>query len=186
MILFFSAGSPYARILRILWRERGPAIEEREVPLRDPASPLLAHHPVGRVPALLVDGALISETPLILAHRGWLPDEAAAMARLGRVLGMLDGIAVWNRELRRVPEERSPGVLALEAARADRVLATLDPTPFDPASVEGIALACVLGYAERRHRVWDWRHANPALVPWFEGASARLAFAETLPPVSGI
>lgn len=186
MILFHTPGSPYARLIRMLWRERGPALEEREVPLRDPASPLLAHHPVGRVPALLVEGVLLSETMLILAHRGWLPRDAAAMARLGQVLGMLDGIAVWNRELRRVPEERSPGVLALEATRAGRVLAALDPAAFDPASVEGIALACTLGYGERRHRVWDWRAANPALAPWFEAASARPAFLATLPPVSGI
>jgi glutathione S-transferase len=189
LILFYAPGSPYARILRILrilWRERGPALEEREVPLRDPASPLLAHHPVGRVPALLADGVLLSETLLILAHRGWPPREAAAMARLGQVMGLLDGIAAWNRELRRVPEERGPGVLALEAARADRVLATFDPAGFDPASVEGIALACALGYGERRHRVWDWRAANPALAPWFEAASARPAFLATLPPVSGI
>lgn len=186
MILFYAAGSPYARLVRVLWRERGPAMEEREVPLRDPASPLLAHHPVGRVPALLAGGVLLSETPLILAQLGWLPEEAAGKARLGRVLGMLDGIAVWNRELRRVPEERSPGVLALEAARADRVLATLDPAAFDPFSVEGIALACVLAYGERRHRVWDWRGANPALAPWFDAVSARPAFLDTLPPFSGI
>jgi predicted small integral membrane protein len=133
-----------------------------------------------------VEGRLISETPLILAHRGWLPHEPAAMARLGRVLGMLDGIAVWNRELRRVPQERSPGLLALEAARADRVLASLDPAEFDPVSVEGIALACALGYGERRHRVWDWRAANPALAPWFEAGSVRPAFVDTLPPISGI
>jgi glutathione S-transferase len=175
LTLFHAPGSPYARSLRVLWRERGPALEEREVPLRDSASPLLAHHPVGRVPALLVDGALIGETMLIPAHRGWLPREAAAMARLGRMLGMLDGIAVWNRELRRLPGERSPGVLA-----------TLDPAAFDPASVEGIALACALGYGERRHRVWDWRAANPALAPWFERVSARPAFQATLPPISGI
>lgn len=186
MILFYAAGSPYARLIRILWRERGPAMEEREVPLRDPASPLLAHHPVGRVPALLAGGVLLSETPLILAHMGWLPRETEALARLGRVLGMLDGIAVWNRELRRVPEERSPGVVALEATRADRVLASLDPAAFDPGSVEGIALACALGYGERRHRVWDWRAANPALAPWFAGVGARPAFEQTLPPLSGI
>jgi hypothetical protein len=101
-------------------------------------------------------------------------------------MGMLDGVAVWNRELRRVPAERAPGVIALEAARADRALAALDPGAHDPASVEGAALACLLGYAERRHRVWDWRAANPALPPWFEVAAARPAFQATIPPVSGI
>ncbi|MCU0889471.1 MAG: glutathione S-transferase [Rubritepida sp.] len=186
MILFHTPGSPYARIVRMLWRERGPAMEECQVALRTPDSPLLAHHPVGRVPALRDGAALISETLLILDHCGWLPGDAPARARLGQVMGLLDGIAVWNRELRRVPGERSPGVLALEAARADRALAALDPAAHDPASVEGIALACLLGYGERRHRAWDWRRANPALAPWFEAAAVRPAFQATLPPVSGI
>lgn len=187
MTLFFHPGSPYARILRMLWRERGPALTEQEVTLRDPASALLPHNPVGRVPSLLLaDGTLLSETLLILAHQGWLPRDNAGMARLGRVMGMLDGIAVWNRELRRVPTERAPGVIALEATRADRILASLDPARHDPGSPEGIALAATLGYGERRHTVWNWRAANPSLAPWFEAAAQRPAFQATLPPVSGI
>jgi len=187
VILFVSPGSPYARIARMLWRERGPALEEREVTLRDPASALLPHHPVGRVPALLLaDGTLLSETLLILAHQGWLPRDNAGLARLGRVMGLMDGIAVWNRELRRVPGERAPGVIALETARADRVLARIDPADYGHSSAEGIALASALGYGERRHTVWNWRAANPALLPWFEAAAARPAFQATLPPASGI
>lgn len=187
MTLFFHPGSPYARIIRILWRERGPALAEQEVTLRAPDSALLPHNPVGRVPSLLLaDGTLLSETLLILAHQGWLPRDNAGMARLGRVMGMLDGIAVWNRELRRVENERAPGVIALEAARADRILASLDPAEHDPDSPEGIALASALGYGERRHTVWNWRAANPSLAPWFEAAARRPAFQATLPPVSGI
>jgi glutathione S-transferase len=83
LILFHAAGSPYARLVRILARERGALMEEREVALRTADSPLLAHHPVGRVPALLDGGALIAETLLILDHCGWLPRAAAARARLG-------------------------------------------------------------------------------------------------------
>lgn len=187
MILMFHPASPYARIVRMLARERGPALAEQKVTLRDPASALLAHSPVGRVPSLLLaDGTLLSETLLIMAHQGWLPRDNAGLARLGRVMGMLDGIAVWNRELRRVPGERAPAVIALEAGRADRILATLDPAQHDHSSPEGIALASALGYGERRHTVWNWRAANPLLAPWFEAASARPAFQATMPPVSGI
>ena len=187
MILFFHPGSPYARITRMLWRERGPALTEQEVTLRAADSALLPHNPVGRVPSLLLaDGTVLTETLLIMAHQGWLPRDNAGMARLGRVMGMMDGIAVWNRELRRVPGERAPGVIALEATRADRVLASLDPAQHDHASPEGIALASALGYGERRHTVWNWRAANPALAPWFEAAATRPAFQATMPPVSGI
>ncbi len=187
MILFFHPGSPYARIIRILARERGPALPEQAVTLRDPASALLPLNPVGRVPSLqLPDGTVLTETPLIMAHLGWLPADTSALARLGRVMGLLDGIAVWNRELRRVPQERAPGVIALEETRAARVLASLDPAAHDPGSAEGVALAATLGYGERRHTVWDWRAANPALIPWFAAASARPAFQDTLPPISGI
>ena len=67
-----------------------------------------------------------------------------------------------------------------------RILASLDPAHHDHSSAEGIALASALGYGERRHTVWNWRAANPALAPWFEAAAARPAFQATLPPVSGI
>ena len=59
--------------------------------------------------------------------------EAAAVVSAGHtggsvvaahtLLGMLDGIAVWNRELRRPVHERSPGVIALEETRAARIAA---------------------------------------------------------------
>lgn len=49
-----------------------------------------------------------------------------------------------------------------------------------------LALAAVLGYAERRHTVWAWREGRPCLEEWFAHASRRAAFCEMVPPVSGI
>ena len=125
MILYIAPGSPFARILRILSRERGGPLTEVETPLRDPTAPQLAHNPAGRVPALLDGATLICETPLILARLGWLPVEAAALSRLGQALAFMDGIAVWNRDLRRPEHERSPGFQALERVRANRETARL-------------------------------------------------------------
>ncbi|WPB84014.1 glutathione S-transferase family protein [Sediminicoccus rosea] len=186
MILYFAPGSPFARIIRILARERGLALTEVETPLRDPAAPQLAHNPAGRVPALLDGGTLICETPLILAHLGWLPREPAALSRLGQALALLDGIAVWNRDLRRPPQERSPAFQALERMRAGRILDALDLPAHAPHSVEAVALACGLGYCDRRHTVFAWREGRQALALWYEDMIARPAFAETIPPVSGI
>jgi glutathione S-transferase len=203
MRLFYSSGSPFARMVRVALRETAllPRVTEVEATLRDPASAILPVNPVGRVPTLLLpDGTALTETVLILdfldtlgaAHR-LLPAAGAprwaAVAALGRAIGMMDGIAVWNRELRRPEHERSPGVIAQEIIRANRVADALDAeagqmsrTPDAP----GIALGCLLGYAERRHRIWPWRERRPALAAWFDGLAARPSFAATLPPLSGI
>jgi len=192
MILYYAPGSPYARMVRIAWRERAiPGIEEREATLRDPASVLLRHNPVGRVPTLVLgDGTVLTETLLILAHLDrrhdgarLVPSEAAGLAELGQAMGLLDGIAVWNRELRRPVHERSPGVLALEEARANRVADALDAALPQDATAR-LALACALGYCEWRHAAWRWRESRPALGRWFNSLAATPLFQATLPPIS--
>ncbi len=207
MKLYHTTGSPYARIARMAVLETGldARIAQEETTLRDPASSLLPVNPVGRVPTLVLDdGTVLNETVLILAFLGRLTPERRppllpldgsdgwrAMSALGRVIGMLDGIAVWNRELRRPEHERSPGVIALETERANRVGDVLEHDVaaggrFAEVDAPWIALAAALGYCERRHRIWKWREGRPALAAWLEAASARPSFQATLPPVSGI
>ena len=198
--LFYSAGSPYARICRMALREGGLAerVEEAETTLRDPAAVMLPHNPVGRVPALLLeDATTLTETTLVLSWLDrmgslprMLPEDASGVAAYGRVLGLLDGIAVWNREMRRPEHERSPGVIALEEMRATRLADALERNVaaggYTGLDAGFLALAAVLGYGERRHTVWRWREGRPALSAWFSAAAARPAFQETLPPLSGI
>jgi len=199
MKLYYVPGSPYARMVRVALRETGltATVPEEEVTLRDPASALLPLNPVGRVPTLqLDDGTVLTETLLILPwldrlHAGTrlMPEAPPRLAELGAAIGMLDGIAVWNRELRRPVEERSPGVLALEATRVSRVADRLEQAVarggFGGAlDAAPIALACALGYCERRHTVWRWREGRPALVAWFERIAARPSFQATVPPAT--
>lgn len=203
MRLFYSAGSPYARAARIAVAELGlgDRIAEVETTLRDPASTLLPYNPVGRVPSLvLADGMVLTETTLILAHldriSGQPPllpwDDPAALAAHGQVTGMLDGIGVWNRELRRPEHERSPGVIALETVRANRVADALEAQVtaggYGVAALDAarLVLACALGYCERRHTVWRWREGRPALSAWFDAFARRPSFQATMPPPSGI
>ncbi len=192
MILYYAPGSPYARMVRIAWRERAIAgIEECQAALRDPVSVLLPHNPVGRVPTLVLDdGTVLTETLLILAHLDrlhqgakLLPPDATGLAELGQAMGLMDGIAVWNRELRRPPHERSPGVLALEEIRARRVATALDAALPRNATAQ-LVLACALGYCERRHTTWRWREGRPSLAGWFDRIAATPLFQDTLPPIS--
>jgi glutathione S-transferase len=199
-LLFYSEGSPYARICRMAVREGGlvERVQEVATTLRDPSAPLLPHNPVGRVPALVLeDGTTLTETTLVL---GWLdrlgsqpamlPSDAAGLATYGRVLGLLDGVAVWNRELRRPSYERSPSVIALEVVRADRIADALEHAVAQGAYARidagFLALSAVLGYAERRHTAWRWREGRSSLEQWFVLASQRAAFCATVPPYSGI
>ena len=174
--LFYAAGSPYARMVRVAVAELGlgDRIAEVETTLRDPASTLLPLNPVGRVPTLVLpDGAtVLTETTLILPYLDrvsgrppLLPmgDEGLrVLSDYGRVTGLLDGIAVWNRELRPPEHERSPGVIALEAARADRDAVAMEREAAGgagPAAGPGIVAAridraCAPGYSERRQPAW--------------------------------
>ena len=190
MRLYYSTGSPYARIIRIAWRDRAiPGITEHEATLRDPASPLLPHNPVGRVPTLVLDdGTALTETLLILTHLDRLhtqapliPQTPPDLAELGRALGLMDGIAVWNRELRRPLNERSLTVLALEATRANRVADALEHTP-PTHPTAALALACALDYCDRRHPAWPWRPTRPALAFWQDTRTTTPHFHATQPP----
>jgi glutathione S-transferase len=116
-----------------------------------------------------------------------MPVDPKDIAAYGRVLGLLDGIAVWNRELRRPEDERSPSVLKLEAVRANRIADALERDVVGGAYAKldmgALALLTVLGYTERRHRAWSWRTGHEALEQWFDAHSNRPSFRETIPPV---
>lgn len=199
MRLFQSPGSPYARIARMAVIELG--LEDRvtveEATLRDPASVLLPYNPVGRVPSLLLDdGNTITETTPVLMVLDSLvppgrrllpgPDTPRALAAYGRVLGMIESIAVWNRELRRPVDERSPAVIALETVRTARVADALEhdvaADGFTTMNAALLALISVLGYCERRHTTFAWRAGRPALSALFDAAQARPSVARTVPP----
>lgn len=199
MRLFHAPGSPYARIARmaVIEHELQDRVAVEEATLRDPASVLLPFNPVGRVPALvLADGTTITETTPVLMMLDSLADPARrllpgsdrprALAAYGRVLGMMDGIAVWNRELRRPAHERSPGVIALEALRAVRVADALERDvalgAFAAKDAAWFALVALFGYCEVRHTVFDWRQGRPALAALFDAAQARPSVAATVPP----
>lgn len=199
MRLFHAPGSPYARIARMVVIELDLAdrVSVEEATLRDPASILLPFNPVGRVPALVLgDGTTITETTPVLMMLDSLveparrllpgPDAPRALAAYGRVLGAMDGIAVWNRELRRPEHERSPGVIALEALRAVRIADALERDAaaggFAARDAAWFALVAMLGYCEVRHPSFAWRQGRPVLSALFDAAQSRASVAATVPP----
>jgi glutathione S-transferase len=199
MKLFYASGSPYARIVRVALRELGlePKIEEVEVTLRDPNSSLLPYNPGGKVPTLqLDDGTNLNESLLVLCfldtrHSGrkLLPMDGSdgwkTLSELGRAYAFLDAVTVWNRELRF--GQSTPGVIALEKQRADRVADGLEAALGEgaykgPLNAAQIVLGAALENFTRRHKVWDWRSGRPGLSAFLDDIARRPSFVATIQP----
>ena len=200
MKLYITAGSPYARMVRIVILEKGleSRVEVIAAQTRLADSPYYRINPSGRVPYLVRgDGVGLEESAVICAYLDHLDgrpafdppagDQAWEARRLeGLARSMVDGLAVWGREIVRPPDERSPAVLQHEAQRSRR-MADLWESEIDhplmrgPLSLAQITLACGLGL-EARNPYLRWRPGHPKLCAWFDSIAARPSFAATAPP----
>ena len=203
MKLFVTPNSPYARIARIAAIEAGLAdrVEEIRVVNRSPDSPLLAYSPVCRVPTLVEGALVLGESRAICAYFDEVTGEARCFpgdrtadwqdrALESLVTGFLDGVAVWNRELRRAPAAQSAFLLDVELRRAERCLDHLEALcPAEPAEwpwdFTRIALAATLGILDHSLPDPAWRQGRPRLTDWFATAAARPSMRATAPTQEG-
>lgn len=200
MKLYITPGSPYARMVRILILEK--RLEDRiEILLartRAADSPYYGINPSGRVPYLVgEDGVGLEESGLICDYldrldsrpvldrptgdRAWQARRLEAQAR-----SLLDGLAVWSREILRPASEQSPTVIGHETDRARRLTDVWETEIGDPVmcgalNMPQLTLACALGL-EARIPDFLWRPGHPRLSAWFDAFAARPSFAATAPP----
>lgn len=196
MKLYMSATSPYARIVRVAVAELGLADRVEEVPARtrEADSPYYDINPSGRIPYLITDdGVGLEGSDLILDHLSALsgnPAFARAADWEGRALeeqarSLLDGLAVWVREMRRPEAERSPGILVHEARRARRLVAVWaghreHPMMQGPLNRVQITLIAALEM-DLRIDAFSWRGTHPRLAGWLERVTARPSLEATRP-----
>ena len=202
MKLYITAGSPYARMARMMVIEKGlqSRVGEHLAQTRVADSPYYPISVSGRVPYLICeDGEGLEGSVAICDYLDSLvgaplltrpaPSEALSVTRLdARATSLLDGLAVWFRELVRPADERSPTVIQHEHARAERLLSWWETQighrwmhgPFNHAQ---LTLGCALAFA-LKIRGFEWRPDRPALAAWFEAFSRRPSFAATEPPAS--
>lgn len=200
MKLYITPGSPYARIARIVVLEKGleSRVEIIAAQTRLADSPYYKINPSGRVPYLIRDdGVGLEESAVICAYLDHLDGkpvfnlpvgeqawEARRLEALAR--SMLDGLAVWGRELARPQTERSPTILRHEADRSRRMAdlweAEIDhPLMHGTLNLAQITLACALGF-EAAIADLHWRPDHPKLCAWFGHIAARRSIAATAPP----
>ena len=200
MKLYITPGSPYARIARIVILEKALSDRIEVIPAqtRSANSPYYAINPSGRVPYLLRDdGVGMEESAVICAYldqidgqpafilpTGELGWEARRLEALARSL--VDGLAVWSRELARPQNERSPTVIRHETDRSARMIDLWEREiahPYMQAALNmaQITLACGLGLSARNPD-FEWRSGHPQLCAWHDRIAARPAFVSTAPP----
>ena len=202
MELYVTPGSPYARMARIVLIEKGleSRVEVIFAQTRTAGSPYYQINPSGRVPYLVRDdGVGLEESAVICAWFDQLDDkpafglpageagwEARRLEALARSL--MDGLAVWLRELYRPPSERSPGVVRHESDRASRMFDVWEREVEHPymrgaLNMAQLTLACALGI-EARNPYLDWRAGHAGLREWYGRLAARPSFAATAPPAA--
>lgn len=195
MQLYVTPASPFARMARIVVLEKklGARVEVIQAKTRTAGSPYYRINPSGRVPYLVRDdGVGMEESELICAYLGSpefaipAPDAWDERRLYGFARSMVDGISVWNRELARPENERSPAVIEHERQRAVR-LADLWENEISHATMRApfnllqLTLACCLGL-EARNPQFRWRDGRPKLAAWFEPIRNRPSFVATAPP----
>ena len=184
MKLWITSTTPYGRIARSVVHEKGLAgrIEIIEPRTRTADSPYYSVLPSGRVPYLQRDdGSGLEDSSLICRYLDALdgtprlhPAPETGNWEYGRLettaRSMLDGLAVYAREVRRPKGEQSPTVVAHEIERAKRMAAQWDgliahPLMRGPLNMAQITLYVALDTSLNR-AVHDWRSGHRALVAW--------------------
>ena len=200
MKLYITPGSPYARMARVVVLEKDllSRVEILPAQTRVADSPYYRINPSGRVPYLVRDdGVGMEESAVICAYLDQLdgkpafalPDgepgwEARRLEALARSL--VDGLAVWSRELARPQNERSPTLIRHETARSARMVDLWEheiehPYMQGALNMAQITLACGLGLSARNPD-FEWRSGHPRLCAWHDRIAARPAFVSTAPP----
>ncbi|MEM1159814.1 MAG: glutathione S-transferase family protein [Pseudomonadota bacterium] len=202
MKLYITKTSPYARMARVVVREKGlhADVDEEIARTREPGSPFYKINPSGRIPCLLLeDGSILEDSPLIISYLDQLkgrlqfqkPEGSETWANLSieaTARAMVDGLSVWLREMRRAQHHRSPIIIAHEAERANRLAEwwegmTDHPLLTGPFNLTQLTLITALEL-ENGIDGFEWRSKCPKLARWAEELADRPSLAATRYPVS--
>ena len=199
MHLYVTHFSPFARIARVVLRERQlqDRVEEVMAATRQVDSPYYKVNPSGRVPYLLCDDGMgIEGSQPVSYYLDQLagPPVLQAPAGAGGIVhrrleeyarSLVDGVSVWVRELARPPQDRSAAIIEHERQRMMR-LTRFWEVEIDQPIMRGklnmvqITLACGL-LLEQWYPGLDWRDDRPGLASWADEFAGRSAFTDTRP-----
>jgi glutathione S-transferase len=197
MQLFYSPGSPFARKVRVLARERGltGSLQETALSPHDDAPELLSTNPLGKVPALRTRDLMLFDSPVICEYLDTLGDETRLVPPDGprRIIalrnqalgdGLMDAAVASVLELRRPESMQSTHWLRRWRAVIERGVTALAEAPLPSRfDIGAISMACALAYLDFRFPDIVWRAAQPSLAAWLDDVSMRDSMLLTRPPL---
>jgi len=198
--LYITLTSPYARLARIVVLEKqlDDKVEQIIAKTRQVDSPYYQINPSGRVPCLILsDGTRLEESQLVCSYLDHLdapplfePPTGTVGLQVRRLEAMarslMDGVSVWIREGFRPVDERSPGIVGHEQARAARLIDVWENEIIDSAmqgdlnNMAQLTLITAL-QLEQWNPEFKWRKGHPRLVEWCDQLSDRPSLQETAP-----
>ena len=198
--LYITLTSPYARLARIvvLEKELGDKVEQIIAKTRQVDSPYYQVNPSGRVPCLILpDGTRLEESQLVCSYLDHLDAAPRFEAPIGTeglqvrrlealARSLMDGVSVWIREGFRPVDERSPGIVSHEQARAARLIDVWENEIIDSVmrgdlnNMAQLTLITTL-QLEQWNPNFKWREGHPNLVAWCDQLSDRPSLQETAP-----
>ena len=203
MKLLGSTASPYTRKVRIVLAEKKIDCDFEATDVNPPDNPVIAHNPLGKVPALVIDdGTALFDSRVIVEFLDavsplarLIPEENRERVAVRRWEALADGsldagLLVRYESLRPKKEqskawtEKQSGKLARGLAM---IAAELGDKPWchgDRYTLADIAVGCCLGWVEfRKPAAIDWRSIYPNLDRFYNKLMERPAFADTAPKV---
>lgn len=196
MKLFYTAGSPYARKVRVVLREKGLLQYTSEVLVNPHENPdeLLQLNPLAKVPTFVGKHGPLMDSPVICEYLDGLVGQASlipstfeermAVLRLQALAdGIMDAAVATVLELRRHDARPSEHWIKRWEAAIQRGVALLaKECASSDLNVGVIAAVCALDYLSFRMPQLDWQTQYPGLARWAGDYLNRTSFIETAPP----
>lgn len=203
MKLIGSAGSPYARKVRVVMAEKKIDFQFESVNVAESHALIQQSNPLGKVPYLLLDdGDVLFDSRVIVEYLDNLTPVHRLIPASGRPRaevkvwealadGAVDAAGLIRMESLRAPERQDAAWVAKQQSKIDAAIASMAQRLGDqPFCVDGrysladIALGCAIGYIDWRFPQIGWQDKHPNLASHIKKLATRQSFVDTAPPTA--
>jgi len=191
MKLYYSPTSPYSRKVRLLAMSQRLDVEIHMTNPFENDPDFLQANPLAKVPALLVDGRTVFDSPVIaeyLLKKAGADRTSDAYLKQLEIQALADGITdaaiAIVMEGRRADSEKSAMWIGRWESAIDRSLGVLEQEVddvFAEWNVASMAVACALDYLCFRLPEMQWQKTFPRCAHWHKEVTKRADMQETDP-----